>query len=231
VTEPLTRCARGPRCYTAERHPDSDTLLGGPATRELCEVCEGAVAHALDEAPVLYVRLRLAARRRTVAARSEMVTTSKGSPLPLGMAALTLGEELRWLLTTWEDEVRIIARLADAARDGAREAVQIERAAFTLAQHLTTWLSAPSTAFSPDRWTAEFDQSGAEAACALLEWRHRARNLPGVHPEADKALRRFPQPCPTCEVAAVTHRAGDDLTHCQSCGATAPYLEHLGATA
>lgn len=36
-------------------------------------------------------------------------------------------------------------------------------------------------------------------------------------------VTRMQAPCPACGVRAVTHRPGEDLMQCQSCGATAPY--------
>ena len=225
MTDPITRCARGARCYTAEPH--GDTLVGGPATRPLCDVCEGAVARVLTDTPQLYVRLRLAARQRTIADRGPNVRTTSSHPMPLNAAALHAAEQLHDLLTRWEDEVRLIARLREADRTAMREGRQVQQAAGLLAAHLTAWLNAPTTAFSPDRWQPEYDQSGAQAASTLLDWRQHVRRLPGLDTTAPKALRRYTQPCKTCGIRAITHRAGDDLTQCQSCGATHPYMPPL----
>lgn len=223
----VTRCARGPRCYASERSEQANEQIGAVCARPLCDTCESKVRQALDDAPALYVQLRNATLIRGTAVRTEMVTASKGSPLPLNGQALDLGEQLWWLLTTWEDEVRVIAGLTDAVRDGKREGRQVDDAAQLLSAYVTAWVAAPSTAFAVARWVDEIEQSGAEAACALLDWRGHVRNVPGLDPRSSKAVRRYEHPCPACGVRAVTHRAGDDLMQCQSCWATAPYLPTL----
>lgn len=228
------RCHRADKCYAAER-TDDDRLVGAPSNRPLCEVCEQSVAYALEDAPHLYVQLRNATLNRATGERTaDLVHISRGSPLPLNGRALDLGEQLHWLLTTWEDEVRSIARLSYSEREGKREGRQITDAASLLAAHLTAWIAAPLTEFRLTRKADNgsfsyhlFEQSGVDAACALLTWRNTARNLPGLDTDAPKALRKYEQPCPACGVRAVTHRAGDDLMHCQSCGATQPYLPTL----
>lgn len=227
-TVPL-RCHRGPHCAARETHTHADRpyRLGAPSTRPLCEICERLVANALDDAPTLYVDLRNATLTRTAAVRSEMVSASRGTPLPLNARALDLGEQLHWLLTTWEDEVRSIASLSYPERDGKREGRQVAEAAAVLAAHLTAWISAPSTVLGTSRWTDDLTQSGAQAAATLIDWRANVRNLPGLDTKAPKAVRRYEQRCTACGVRAITHRAGDDLMQCQSCGATAPYLPTL----
>jgi len=222
MTAPAPRsCARGERCYAAIR--EGDQVIAAPCTRPLCEVCETAVRRVLEQAPDLYVRLRLKTLDRDVTARGPQVTLSKGSPLPLHAQALHLGEELVWLLTTWEDEVRHIAGLTVVDRTQTREGPQVQAAASLLAAHLTAWISAPTTAFGVSMTAPEIEQSGADAAGVLLDWRATVRRLPGFDVTAGRAVHRYPQPCPTCGVAAITHTAGDDLAQCQSCGATAPY--------
>jgi hypothetical protein len=232
VTTPqtVTRCARAAHCYAPERN--GDELLGAPCDRPLCDTCERKVRHALEDAPLLYVLLRGATLIRGAAIRTEMVTASKGSPMPLNTQALDLGEQLWWLLVTWEDEVRRIARLTVRVRHGMREGRQVADAATVLGSHLTAWVAAPPTRFllhsGHDTATpAVTEQSGVEAACALLDWRGRVRNMPGMDVRASKALRRYEHPCPACGIRAVTHRAGDDLMQCQNCWATAPYLPTL----
>lgn len=247
MTNPQTvhRCERGARCFAAETitspKDGSKEKRGTPCDRILCDACENKVRQALDAAPALYVRLRNATLVRTTAVRTEMVTASKSSPLPLNSHALDLGEQLWWLLITWEDEVRRIARLTHRAPTGKREARQVQDAAETLAAHLTAWIAAPPTPFivnsGHDWWwsrdgqkiatEAAIEQSGVEAASALLDWRSHARNLPGLDTNAAKAIRKYEHRCPACGARAVTHHAGDDLMQCQACLATAPYLPTL----
>ncbi|MGY1773521.1 hypothetical protein [Blastococcus sp. SYSU D00813] len=221
----MNRCVRGRHCYAAEA--DGDQLVGAPTDRPLCPVCEQAVARALDDAPALYVRLRGATLTRGQGDRGPQVSISRGSPMPLNAAALHLGEELHWLLTTWEDEVRSIAGLTYPHRDGKREGRQVADAARLLSAWLTAWTSAPPTELATSRWTDDVEQSGAQAAAQLLTWRATVRRLPGLDVTAPKAVRRYEQRCPACGVRAITHRAGDDLMHCQNCGATSPYLPTL----
>lgn len=229
--EEVRRCARGARCRGAERD-ESATLVGAPADRPLCEADERAVAHALDDAPALYLDLRNATLVRTQAVRTEMVTTSRGHGLPLNGRALHLAEELWWLLVSWEDEVRRIASASDRVRSGKREGRQVADAAAFLGAHLTAWIAAPATLFQVNSGRdpstdAAVEQSGVAAALALLDWRSNVRNLPGLDKKAAKAVRRYEQRCPACGVRAITHRAGDDLMQCQNCGATQPYLPTL----
>lgn len=236
VTEPAEehRCERGPRC--AGRQPDEHGgWQASVCGRDLCDHCETQIADALDQAAVLYVQLRAATLTgHGTATIGEFVTRSKGSPLPLNARALHLGEELHWLLTTWEDVVRDVAGLSLPDRDGKREGRQVADAARLLAAWLPAWLSAPAQEF---RLTRTFDngdpgyhlaeQCGWQAAVHLLDWRNTVRNLPGLDVKAPKAVRRYTQPCPGCGVRAVTHRAGDDLMQCQNCRATQPYLPTL----
>ncbi len=236
MTTVVHRCERAGRCYASERDPADMAhvhLVGAPTDRPLCQLCEQAVARALADVPHLYVELRRHTLLKAAAMRSEMVTHSKGSPLPLNAQALHLIDQARWLLCTWEDEVRTIARLTDAARDGVREGMQVQAAARLLASNLTAWLAAPSTAFAVSRTDVEIDQSGVQAAIELLEWRSQVRNLPGLDPTANKAVKRYRDfRCPACGiVGTVTHTAGDDLMCCQNCGATDEYRPTLPAGA
>lgn len=236
MTTVVHRCERAGRCYASERDPADMAhvhLVGAPTDRPLCQLCEAAVARALADVPHLYVELRRHTLLKGAAVRSEMVTTSKGSPLPLNAQALYLGEHLHTLLTRWEDEVRVIAHLAEQQRDGKREGRQVQDAAGLLAAHLTAWLAAPATAFAVSRSDVEIDQSGVQAAIELLEWRSQVRNLPGLDPTANKAVKRYRDfRCPACGiVGTVTHTAGDDLRCCQNCGATDEYRPTLPAGA
>ena len=221
----MRRCARGPRCYAAERVTTDRTtdILGAPCDRPLCEVCEGAARHVLEETPKLYVQLRLKMRDQDVAERGPQVTVSKDQPLPVNGRALHLAEQVAWLVTTWEDEVRLIARLSDVERAGCREGRQVADATLTLSRWLSVWISAPSTAINLSMTDGEIEQSGVEAIGALLDWRAAVRRLPGMDTRAPRAVHRYPTPCATCGVAAITHHAGDTLMVCQSCGGTAPY--------
>lgn len=228
------RCERGPRCYAHEtlQHDGQTAKVGKVCDRSLCDVCEAAVARALDAAPGLYLRLRAATLIKGASVRSEMVSASRGSPLPLNGPALHLGEQLWWLLVTWEDEVRRIARLTPRAREGVREGRQVVDAARFLAAHLTAWIAAPTTPFQLNtgrdpHTDAAMEQTGAQAAGALLDWRSHARNQPGVDRDASKAVRRYEQRCPACGVRSITHVAGDDLMQCQNCGATQEYMPSL----
>jgi hypothetical protein len=174
------RCDRGPRCYVAEKVDDQ--MAGAVCDRPLCDPCTAAVATALDETVALYVALRLKTLQPDTTGHTEQVTVSKGSPMPVNAAALHLTEQVHWLLTTWEDEVRSIASLTYPTRLGKREGRQVQDAAHLLATHLSAWIAAPLTEFATSRWTATVDQTGAEAAGQLLDWRNAARNLPGVSP-------------------------------------------------
>ena len=78
---------------------------------------------------------------------------------------------------------------------------------------------------------AAMEQSGVEAAMLLLDLRSQARNLPGLDVRAPKAVRRYEERCPACGVRAITHRAGDDLMRCESCGATEEYRPTLPSEA
>lgn len=222
----LHRCERGARCYASER-ATHDTLVGAPCDRPLCDVCEQAVARTLNDAPALYVQIRGFTLVKAAAVRSEMVTASKGSPMPLNGHALHLGEQLAWLLTTWEEIIRDLAGLTPPVQDGKREGSRVQAAAELLAAHLTAWIGAPATTLATSRWTDDVEQSGVDAAIALLDWRSQVRNLPGLDMQAPKAVRRYSQRCPSCGVRAITHRAGDDLMQCQNCQATQPYLPTL----
>lgn len=240
------RCVRAARCYAHERSDQVDAngkpiKLGAVCDRPLCDTCERAVSQALDQAPALYVQLRNHTLLRTAAVRTEMVTASRGAPLPLNTQALHLTEDLWWLLVSWEDEIRRIARLTDRPRVGRREGRQVADAAALLGSHLTAWIAAPVTAFvvtsGRDWWwtrdgqrvatDAAIEQSGADAASALLDWRGHVRNLPGLDAQAPKKVRRYEERCPACGVRAITHTAGDDLMQCQSCGATEEYRPTL----
>lgn len=227
----VNRCARGKRCRSAERD-SNDTVVGAVADRPLCDPCEQAVARALDVAPRLYVKLRAATLIKGTAVRSEMVTASRNTPLPLNGQALGLAEDVWLLLVRWEDEVRRIARMSDRPLYGRREGRQVADAAKFLAAHLTAWIGAPLTPFilntGHDPSTpAATEQSGVDAAIALLDWRSQVRNLPGMDKTAAKASRLYEQRCPACGVRAITHQAGDDLMQCQNCDATQPFMPTL----
>jgi hypothetical protein len=217
VTAPaelVHRCARGPRCRAYEYDtPDSDgrrSKLGAVCDRPLCDTCERAVTQALDDAPALYVQLRTATLLPGQAEQTEQVSISRGSPMPLNAAAFHYAEQLANLLGDGEDEVRRIARWTRRRTDGMREGRQVADSARFLERNLTAWISAD-----------------VAQPCELLDWRSGVRRLPGFDPYASKAVRRYTQRCPACGVRAITHRAGDDLMHCQNCGGTMPYVPTL----
>jgi hypothetical protein len=239
----VNRCARGTTCAAAERAtgPDGEPMndpdgkprkIGAICDRPLCDLCEQKVSRVLDESPALYRDVRNHTLLKSAAVRSEMVSASRGSPMPLNARALDLGEQLWWLLCSWEDAVRAIARLTPAQREGKREGRQVQDAATLLNAHLTAWIAAPTIGFQMNtghdpHTDAATEQSGVDAAIALLDWRTQVRQLPGLDRKATKAVRRYEQRCPACGVRAITHRAGDDLMQCQNCGATQPYLPTL----
>lgn len=201
----MNRCTRGTACYAADttQQGGDTTRVGAACDRPLCDVCTAAVARALDDTPQLYVRVRLKTLDRDVTGPGEQVTISRGSPMPLHGRALHLGEDLAELLTRAENDVRTVARLTPAVRDGRREGRRIVDACRLLAAHLTAWI------------TVDVAQP-----MALLEWRATARRLPGVDATGPKAVRRFDEPCMYCGVKAVTYRSGDDLVYCQACAAS-----------
>ena len=213
MTDPH-RCARGRNCRAWELTENDDgthTRIPAACDRPLCDTCERAVTQALDDAPQLYVQLRNATLMPGQAdAHGEKVSKSAGSPMPLNTAALHLGEQLAGLLGAGEDLVRYTAKWTRRRSDGRREGHRVADSARFLERNLTAWITADVT-----------------QPMALLDWRAAVRRLPGFDPAAAKALRRYQQPCPACGVRAVTHRAGDDLMHCQNCGATHPYAEAL----
>lgn len=219
------RCERGPHCLAAVR--DVDELVAAECDRALCDVCTAAVARALDEVPGLYVALRRKTLDKDTGAPSEQVSVSKGSPMPVNARALHLTEQVHWLLTTWEDEIRSVASLSYPVREGKREGRQVQDAARLLVAHLSAWIAAPVTEFATSRWTSDVVMSGSEGASQLLDWRAAVRAVPGLAMDGPRAKRRYGTPCPSCQVRAVVHYAGDDLMYCEHCGAYSPYLEEL----
>lgn len=217
------RCQRGDRCLTAAKD-DAGQLVPGPADRAFCQPDEDAIARALEDVPALYVGVRNATLTKGSHKRPDQkVKEAAGSPMPLNGHQLDLGEQVHWLLTTWEDIVRDIAGLTSSTRRAwdewertegrAREGREVQAAAELLGKFLTVWLSAPSNLIVLTR-TQDVEQAGWEAALNLLSWRTQAF---ADTPKAPKRTLRYDTPCMYCGVAAVCHRAGDDLVQCHSC--------------
>lgn len=225
--EIVQRCQRGIRCTAREEDP-TGAWVGAPATRELCDTCEGAVVDALDTAPELYVALRNAALVRGGAAHGETVKTSRPGSFGLNGHPLWLTDTVHWTLTAWADEVISTARRPTVDRSSQPEGGQVADACRLLRTYLPVWLAHAPVELAVTRGDADPDdpkadpttdtvtvvQAGWEACSWLIDWQRAAERALGRR----RLVHYPPEPCPSCNVPNVLRRRdGSDKVECTSC--------------
>lgn len=234
MTSPQRRCGRGTHCR--RRTPEGEPAW---SDRVFCEGCEHALAMSLHGTAAVYAQLRTVAPAGGVLAAGR-VSGTRYPPVPIDVAALSMCDDVEWMLSGWEEIVRDHADLTVPAWDGAdprgrprraRQGTVVATAASTLRTHQAAWLSIGGQRLSGSRdttarpdlpFTWRVDRlgsytvmTGADAAGWLLDWHHQARSRLGL----TRQTHAYRWPCPQCDVLALERASGDDWVTCRACGA------------
>ncbi|QBI53456.1 hypothetical protein [Streptomonospora litoralis] len=228
-------CARGERCATYWID-DQREYRGAWGPRLLCEADRRILADAIAEFPELYAWLWLHLRptSRPLGERSGGTGRAE-APLPIRGDVDALMRELYEVLASWEERVRVVARLTDRTTLGPQPAGRpLTRITTTLGRHLEVLLNLP-----PEPMMRQFkledigdlhllsdvgrirdddahvpvDLGAADAVEEILTLHRRARARAGQ----TRRLETVPGViCPACELLAVVRESGS-TAYCSSC--------------
>ncbi|SFJ85601.1 hypothetical protein SAMN05216275_11363 [Streptosporangium canum] len=142
----LNECARAGRCSDPriESAGGKTTRLPALTPRAFCDADRGAIAKALDDLPMLFVRVHMELGGIRAVAGGPVVSTSKSAPVPLSLAADELIRLILSTLTSWEERIRTVARLAALDTETSRrrrDGAILTQAHRILAAHLDALLT------------------------------------------------------------------------------------------
>jgi len=179
ITEDGQReCARADRCSD----PRLSTVDGKPrrspalSYQAFCPQDRTAVSKALNDLPLLWVRVHQRLDKSFAVAGGPVVAVSKSAPVPISLAADELLRLVLACLVSWEERVRDVARLTplDTGLSRRRRDGAVLTQAYTiLAAHLDALLSLPAESMA--RGEDFEDLSGADAGLELLYLAYRCR--------------------------------------------------------
>lgn len=250
--EPADPNADRPRCARANRCRDRDDKHRGKPLEDddrlpFCPPCMRALDRALDDASDVFDALRgYSARQIGAQAGGDQVSGSKAPPVPVDVGVIALGDELVFVLRSWDRIVRSSKRLTvpryvgrcDPSRTNPRQATHstiVRRAALLLWAHREHLVALPAHAVHVTRDTAE---DAGEDFARHLERRHTPRGVYVVMTGADAAgwlidwhgrvrsrlgmgrrfVHRTKFPCPACDVIALERDDGSEWIECRACG-------------
>lgn len=173
-------CARGDRCSDPRLVTDGGKTVRLPALtpRAFCDVDRNAIEKALNDLPLLFVRVHQRLDKSFAVAGGPVVSISKSAPVPISLAADELLRLILATLVSWEERVRDVARLVPLDTQTSRhrrDGAVLTQAWTILAAHLDALLALP-----PDMMARGDDLeelSGADAGLELLYLAHRCRRL------------------------------------------------------
>ncbi|MER7213188.1 hypothetical protein ABT340_39510 [Streptosporangium sp. NPDC000239] len=146
----MRECARADRCAAPRTETANGRTVYLPALtpRAFCLADHAAIARALDALPALYVRVHQAIDKTfAVAGVGPVVAMSKTAPVPVSLPADELARHILAVLTSWEERVRVVARLAPLSTGASRrrrDGVILTQAWTVLAAHLDALLALPA---------------------------------------------------------------------------------------
>jgi ribosomal protein L37AE/L43A len=179
-------------------HQRPRRAAGGP----LCLGCHARVGVVLVEAPGLYVQGTQALGVSMHAMSDKLSTPRPGSRSPLADGVLELCDDLARGLWAWESVTVAHAGLTPPAGP-VRPGFAVQRAATTLARHLTASLAPPY---------------GIAHARYVLTLTGALRDRLGL----TALVHNLTAPCPHCDTRALVRRNGDDHVSCRLCGSAWP---------
>lgn len=226
-------CVRGPHCANAWTGPDG-TRHGAWGPRPLCETDRAVLVDAIAEMPELYAWLWM--QLPPGATGGEHVTGGHAHPpLPLRSDVDELMREIYAVLASWEERVRLVARLTDRPTLGPQpDGRALTRITRTLATHVDVLLSllpdpmarvmrpneaadlpegTPGRIGNDGQAHVLVDLDGPAAGVEILRLHRRARARAG-HTRRTTALPGVT--CPECGLLAIVRLSGSN-PHCSSC--------------
>ncbi|MFE3452398.1 hypothetical protein ACFXJ8_26090 [Nonomuraea sp. NPDC059194] len=141
-------CARGDRCSDPRVELIDGKTARRPAFtyRAFCDQDRTAVAKALNDLPLLLLRVRQRLDKSFAVAGGPVVSMSKSAPVPISLSADELVRLILATLVSWEERVRTVARLAPMDTETARrrrDGAILTQAWTILAAHLDALLALP----------------------------------------------------------------------------------------
>jgi hypothetical protein len=188
-------CARGERCSDPRLTTESGKTVRLPALsyQTFCPQDRTAVSKALNDLPMLFVRVHQRLDKSFAVSGGPVVTVSKSAPVPLSLAADELKRLILATLVSWEERVRTVARLSPLDTETSR--LRRDGAVFTqswtiLSAHLDALLALEAEPMMRGNELVEL--SGADAGLDILyltnrchhfltDTEQRARHLSGVY--------------------------------------------------
>ncbi|MFG1963120.1 hypothetical protein [Nonomuraea sp. NPDC049028] len=215
-------CARGDRCSDPRLVAQGAKTVRLPALtyQAFCHQDRNAVAKALNDLPMLFVRVHQRLDKTFAAAGGgPIVAMSKTAPVPLSLPADELLRLLLATLVSWEERVRTVARLAvlDTVTSRRRRDGAILTQAWTiLAAHLDALLALPAEPMP--RGDSIEDLSGVDAGLELLHLAYRCRAFLTDTKRAARHLSGVYCDCGFAELYEVLDDDGrPDGARCRTC--------------
>ncbi|MEU7831360.1 hypothetical protein [Nonomuraea sp. NPDC049129] len=215
-------CARGDRCSDPRLVAQGAKTVRLPALtyQAFCHQDRNAVAKALNDLPMLFVRVHQRLDKTFAAAGGgPIVAMSKTAPVPLSLPADELLRLLLATLVSWEERVRTVARLAalDTVTSRRRRDGAILTQAWTiLAAHLDALLALPAEPMP--RGDSIEDLSGVDAGLELLHLAYRCRAFLTDTKQAARHLSGVYCDCGFAELYEVLDDDGQpDGARCRTC--------------
>lgn len=236
------RCARGPHCTNPEILADR-TRLPALTPRPFCDGDRNLIGRALAVLPGLFADLAetLGERRRGDGPR---VSGSRlAPPVPINLDIDALMRDIVWVVSSWDERVRLVARLSGPDTSTSRhrrDGMAIARMTSMLSAHLDALLVLPAEPMARTTSVEEaakhalagrlgvvhvgaawaevlLDLSGADAGLEVLALERRCLGMLGWTPQHED----LPVACWECGLKAVRRRDGaaglEDRASCSGC--------------
>lgn len=235
-------CARGERCASRDRN--NQPALG---PRALCSADRDILLRAIENLPELYLELWMRLGHKGSGSDGPRVSGGgKTPPTPIRLDIEALMTRFVEVLSSWEERVRVVARLAGPDTDSSRrrrDSVAITTACRTLAAHVDALLALDAEPMmrsidvgAHDRlptdaiglvhpaagWISYHTElDGGDAAREIFALQQAGRSKLGHTPRHHDLLTACWNP--DCEQRMLRRQDGsagmDDHVHCRACGA------------
>ncbi|MEV4180203.1 hypothetical protein AB0J28_01990 [Streptosporangium canum] len=222
LTDSMRECARASRCSDPRIETANGKTTRWPALtpRAFCDSCRGVIARALDDLPMLFVRVHMELGGSQQASGGPVVSVSKSAPVPLSLQADELIRLILATLVSWEERVRTVARLSEldtATSRRRRDGVILTQAWTILAAHLDALLALEPEPMVRDGELVEL--GGADAGLDVLYLAWRCQALLTETTKAARHLEGIPCSCGFCELYEILIDGQFAGANCRQCGA------------
>ena len=204
--EGLHDCARGERCATRTTIAGTGgerVIVPGQTYRTFCDPDRDRIQAALDDLPARYTDLGDRIGDKGHADGPRVSGGGRTAPIPINLAVDALTRQVEEIVLSWDERVRVVARLTDLT--APTRAAAVTAACRMLAAHVDALLALPGDDMTRTMdlsraehlpndaigwvhpaggWVEYYTTlSGADAGVEILNLHHRAMKLLGHAPQ------------------------------------------------